>query len=992
MILRTLRSLLLLLFMSSMTAFAQYQPWQHIRNDETIYSNVNCIAENADGTIYLGTPEGLVSYHGRHFQLVPVIAHQQKAVNPYVLNMSHDMSGKLWVATRSHVYTYERSTGRVHLIDLGNFGSGISLMAMNARTQRLYLSWANLLYTYKMTDTGLSLIAHSDLAGPLNKLLAGNDGYLYAVRDGKELIRTEGRSATVLYTAERLKDIGLLRDKNAIAMLTAEGLQIIELQHGTLSICNSEKRWDLSTDITRISVLANSDILVHNTDGIYLASPPYHRLVHFTHDEKNARSIQNDLVTASFCDRRGNLWIAEEGTGISVLPRRARNISYIPSQAVGGGRIWRFYYDSAHQRTLTSSEHGVCILQHDSGALRYTAQLRPPGATLFDVREMIWWGEHTILMLTNSQGAWTFNTGNNAFQPYQDINRSHLPTSMLGMYEYSRGRYLIYGIAAMFWYTPGDGKIQEITRHDSIAGRATSSKGAFRAYCICRDMRQHMWIGSGTGICLLDSNLNVIKNYGGRTDGHNDGLGNNVILDIKQTATGEIYAATMGAGLYRLTANDTFARVPLTADITIIYCIELIDGQHMLLSTSKGLCWYDIRNGVSKLLNENNGFPLTDHNQCALYNNGRYIYAAGTRGIAVLDKASLDTAFADSARLLALVGSLPVTEIVLPKGRRTLDVDLAIAGYPTATEWQLEYKLDGSDDHWNTLARDEWHIHYNSIAPGNYTLLIRARDEQGVFQVAQEMVAISALPFFWETSWFRVTAFCFLITLIIVVVRFFSRLSLKWKLKKLEDEQKIAKERLRISRELHDNVGSQITYLITGLESSGMLLDRKDMDNLGKKLTTLRTSARESMQQLRDAIWALNSESVMASVLLDRFKTWTEKLIAEFPHMTLTIESNIQEDTLLDPIKSLNLFRMMQEAVHNALKHSSATQLAISYYCEGTELRINISDNGKGYDTGARAGVGMQAMAARAREMGADIEVGAARNAGTRVAIVLPIK
>ena len=289
------------------------------------------------------------------------------------------------------------------------------------------------------------------------------------------------------------------------------------------------------------------------------------------------------------------------------------------------------------------------------------------------------------------------------------------------------------------------------------------------------------------------------------------------------------------------------------------------------------------------------------------------------------------------------------------------------------------------------MAKAEWHIRYNSIKPGNYTLLIEATDEQNVVWAAPVSIKITALPYFWQTMWFRILMALVGLVLLVIVVRFFSQLQLRWKLKKLEDEQKVARERIRISRELHDNVGSQLTYLISGLESSDILLERQDTEKLKNKIGKMQLSARDSMQQLRDSIWALNHESVQASVLLSRFQSWLTNIMEVQPNISSEIRSEITTDHTLDPIKSLNIFRIMQEAVHNVLKHSKASHLTITYSGNINNLLLVIEDNGVGFDMAVSNGNGRKTMASRAEEAGATFILMSSPGKGTivRVSIAL---
>ena len=110
------------------------------------------------------------------------------------------------------------------------------------------------------------------------------------------------------------------------------------------------------------------------------------------------------------------------------------------------------------------------------------------------------------------------------------------------------------------------------------------------------------------------------------------------------------------------------------------------------------------------------------------------------------------------------------------------------------------------------------------------------------------------------------------------------------------------------------------------------------------------------------------------------------------PGMHYSISGNIEHDVPLDPLLGLNLFRILQEAVHNTLKHSKAGNLKVSYQCTDNVLTARVEDNGVGFENGARSGHGQKTMVARAAEAGVVIEVQSAPGEGTVVALSVAVR
>ena len=209
---------------------------------------------------------------------------------------------------------------------------------------------------------------------------------------------------------------------------------------------------------------------------------------------------------------------------------------------------------------------------------------------------------------------------------------------------------------------------------------------------------------------------------------------------------------------------------------------------------------------------------------------------------------------------------------------------------------------------------------------------------------------------------------------------------MQWNLKALEAKQKVAEERLRISRELHDNVGTQLTYLITGLEASEVMLEQQHTQKLSTNLEQLQVSARDSMQQLRDAIWALNKEEMTMQLLSDRFKSWALRMFDNQPTET-SFDIDIRDNFQLDAIATLSIFRLLQEAVHNCIKHAHASNIRISIHSKENACTFSIAYNGVGFTETVEGSV-LDNMKTRAQQIVAKLNINSELKKGTTVTLV----
>jgi signal transduction histidine kinase len=151
------------------------------------------------------------------------------------------------------------------------------------------------------------------------------------------------------------------------------------------------------------------------------------------------------------------------------------------------------------------------------------------------------------------------------------------------------------------------------------------------------------------------------------------------------------------------------------------------------------------------------------------------------------------------------------------------------------------------------------------------------------------------------------------------------------------------KERKRIAADLHDNMGAYATAIIANVDD---IIANKKQDT-ESAFTNLKINAIELMSNLRDTIWASYKEKIFLTGISDRFKNYIKKIMQAYPHIHIEISEVITNDVSFSAIHALNIFRILQEACTNALKHSGASLIDIVFE-SNSMLRLSVIDNGAG--------------------------------------------
>lgn len=191
-------------------------------------------------------------------------------------------------------------------------------------------------------------------------------------------------------------------------------------------------------------------------------------------------------------------------------------------------------------------------------------------------------------------------------------------------------------------------------------------------------------------------------------------------------------------------------------------------------------------------------------------------------------------------------------------------------------------------------------------------------------------------------------------------------------------------ERQRIAKELHDSVGSQLTVVSTSLDNAFYLFENQKL--MPEKLENISGEVRLAAQSLRDTIWATYNSEISVVDLKSRIQEFIKKFADE---NAFKLEMEISGDqTVLNPIEGLNLFRIVQESLNNIQKYAQASLVKIEGNFEKDNYNLKISDNGLGFDL-SKANIGnsygLSNMKSRAEEIGGILIIDSKKNIGTSV-------
>ncbi|MEG9437423.1 sensor histidine kinase [Edaphobacter sp. HDX4] len=193
-------------------------------------------------------------------------------------------------------------------------------------------------------------------------------------------------------------------------------------------------------------------------------------------------------------------------------------------------------------------------------------------------------------------------------------------------------------------------------------------------------------------------------------------------------------------------------------------------------------------------------------------------------------------------------------------------------------------------------------------------------------------------------------------------------------------------ERKSLSRELHDEVGQSMAAMLVELGRVESTLSGGE--EARTRLSSLRVQAEQSVRSLRDIALLLRPSMLDDLGLVPALK-WQGRETARRTGLHVRVEAEESNDMLPDTYKTC-IYRVVQEALHNAVKHSKAKSIRVSFQQTPSGMELEVEDDGIGFDPGTEKGLGLLGMEERIVRLGGELKVIAKAERGTLLSVHLP--
>ena len=957
-------------------------------------NTVTAIVQSHDGYMWLGTRDGLARFDGVRFNTFGL---ESGLPSVDISSLCEDQQGVLWIGTYGAGLCCLRQ-GRIKtLADPSRLPGSDTITCLQADSAgQLWVGTAaglRFCRDGKMLDDPLfTNLLHS----PIHSLLRSRDGktmWIASVIHGL-MAATEGRLEPCPGPPDHEKIVGrsLFEDHLGRLWVSIGNGMVLCRENGQWRIFNEDDGLPFAY-ITSITEGADGSIWAGSLDdGLYRFDGKRFQVL------RRADKLSADDIRSLYSDHEGNLWVGTRTGGLNRLSER--NLVVVAGAQGLTNDFTRSVAETA-DGTLWVGTVGGSVYR---GGLAGFQPFRPD-----PVSALIYYYANVDPVLATPDGALWWG-GNGALMHWQDnhlagcfTNEAWIQNVLVTALQNDR--------RGGIWIGTSGGQLVHLQNHHFTEYPKQLARATITSLAVQTDGA--VWIGSVAG------GVKRIREGSDAVLSITNGLASFSIRTLHLDEPGTLWIGTAGGGL-SCWRNGKVTSFGASQGLTVSTVSQIVEDDH-------GFLWLGGNSGIFKVSKRDlldcaegklsfvhsRSFGINDGmlaDECSggfcpagLKTKSGLICISTVRGLVFINPNEQRGEPAPPKVLLEemLVNGQPQTlasagaarqpaRLVIAPGSHDIELHYTAIEFSAPEKIGFRYQLAGIDSGWTeALARRT--VYYQRIPPGEFTFHVQACNAGGVWSDQDTALEITARPFFWETSWFHATSILAISGGSAGILWWLLRRRYRQRLARLQTLNVIERERLRISKDMHDHVGGVLTQ-VSQLSDMG-LNETEDRALVKNRFERIGNRARAAVQSLDEIVWATNpkndnlaSFAEYVSRFSDEFFEYTsircwQEVPATFP--ALPLRADVRH----------NVFLAVREAFNNALKHSKGTEVWLRIKLDEGRVTLEVEDNGCGFDPAqpAAGGNGLENMRARLAEDGGQTVMSSVPGKGTRVRLIFPV-
>jgi signal transduction histidine kinase/ligand-binding sensor domain-containing protein len=320
----------------------------------------------------------------------------------------------------------------------------------------------------------------------------------------------------------------------------------------------------------------------------------------------------------------------------------------------------------------------------------------------------------------------------------------------------------------------------------------------------------------------------------------------------------------------------------------------------------------------------------------------------------------------------------------VPPGKHQFEFRYTGLSLVSSDRVQFRYRLEGADADW-VEAGTRRSAQYNLLPPGRYQFRVIACNSDRVWNELGAALTVKIRPHIYETLWFRVLAGLAAGGLVAFGVRHAVTRRLDRQLEQLARQQAVERERARIAKDIHDDLGANLTLI-------AVLGGLAKQEKAGERIEKMASTARQAVKSLDEIVWAVNPRNDTLAHLID----YTGQFAADYLRAVgIRCRLDVCEPAPPREVSSSlrhNVFLAVKEALQNIVKHARASEVWLRVRATNRGLRVVIEDNGCGFEQAPQDALadGLRNMRQRMQEVNGQCRIQSRVGAGTEIILDVP--
>lgn len=1009
--------------------FTIYKP---IPNDPGSLSGheVNAICEDSYGALWVGTRCGLNRFDPQkerfqHFNVVP--GDFSSLSCNQILCLLEDSQGELWIGTVNGLNKYNRGKN--------------SFVRYKHRKDHPYSLSHN--YVLSIFEDSYGMLWIGTMGG-LNRYDRRSDKFSCYCNDPQDPTSLSHSLAQCI-GEDRAGSlwVGTLKGLNRFDRKTERFTRFVSDPNDPFSLSHN--------DIQDIYEDRYGTLWIATQLGLNKYDREREQFFCYAEDMANPDSLSQNYTTCIYEDRSGVLWIGTESGGLNKLLLKNKPFTHyqVRSEDSFGFRndgVFAIYEDRQGLLWVGTDYSGLYRFNRETEKFtRFQAMPDNPDTicsnrvySIFEDRQ------GTLWIGTDYGGLCKFDRQKNRFIRFK--YDPHDPDSIsdnriLAIYEDSSGELWIGGWRGLNRFDRKTGRFTHFSYNPADPHSISNNN----IYAIFEDRTGILWIGTFNGLNKFDRQSRKFVRY---QHDINDptSLSHSSVNSIYEDRSGTLWVGTL-SGLNRFnreTGTFTFYTEMDGLPNDTIYGILEDDQGKLWLSTNKGLSAFSPRTVTFKNYTKRVGLQGNEFNWGAYYKGRRgELFFGGLNGITAFHPERIKdnphippiliTNFqiynksvpieSDINGRMVLQKSITETRhIEVSYRQNNFTFEFAALDYISPEENQYAFIMEGFEKEWNYVGNRRI-ANYIKIPPGEYVFKVKGSNNDGVWNEAGTAISIKVTPPFWVTWWFRVTILATILLVILALykkrtysirkrnrelseinirlneqisVRERTEMALKKSHEQLRNlsnhlESVREEERLRIAREIHDELGQSLTALKMDISWVKKKLDGKHQ-LASQKITSIIDQTDLTIQTVKKISSDLRPRLLDDLGLSSAIQWQTD----EFQKRTgiRCLLNTRPEEIILNKTVSTAIFRISQEALTNVQRHAGATQVKVDLFKNDRKLTLKVSDNGCGISRERKSSprsFGLIGIQERVYHLGGRFKINGQRGVGTTLHVTIPL-